>query len=274
VQSILKDIDAVAGVSGCFVCDADGRLLESTLAAAFDSDVLATVSRTITQTTAGLITARRRKVQEIDLLFSTGRVVVKPLREGSLFVLCARNINVPLLNLTANLAVRRLSEAMKADRSEATVVAEKQTSLGQLPYRLLEAYPDVVSPVLDFEQSLPSDDRGPTLTALGKELGAALFQRRYSSMKIAPSIHNSLELVVLPSISPFAIATVQGNTVDVLLCPFCRNLSSPSSHCHFLAGFIGGLLNAVPGMGTVEVAETLCRSKGDDTCTFVATKKA
>ena len=102
MEDILGDIGAVVGVAGCFVCDAEGQILASTLPEVFEEGILATVSRTITQTTAGLFIARRRKVQEIDLLFDEGRVVIKPLRAGCLCILCERNMNVPLLNLTAD----------------------------------------------------------------------------------------------------------------------------------------------------------------------------
>jgi len=273
MQDILKDMSAAVGVTGCFVCDPDGRVLASTLPAIFDSEVVSAVAKTISQTTAGLVTARRRKIQEIDLLFSAGRLIVRPLRGGSLCLLCTRNINVPLLDLTANVATRKLTEVMKESHVETPVVKEEHLPLAQLSYTLLGAYPDVVSPVLEYERGLPEDRRLPQLTALGQRVGAALFQRRYSSMRISPSIPKALELVAVPAASPFAIATAQGNRMDVLLCPFCRNVSSAFPCCHFLAGFVEGLLNSVPGLGEVAVVETHCRGKGDETCTFAATSK-
>jgi len=273
MQDILNDISTVVGVTGCFVCDPQGRLLASTLPTVFDPGILSAVGKTISQTTAGLVTTRRRKVQEIDLLFSAGRMIIRPLRGGCLCLLCARNINVPLLNLTANLAARKLTEAMKEDRLETQAVKEEQMPLEQLSYGVLGAYPDVVNPVLEFERGLPDEQRLPMLRALGHRVGFNLFQRRYSSMRISPSIPKGLELVVVPAVSPFAIANAQGSRMDVLVCPFCRNVSSPSAHCHFLAGFVEGLLNSVPGLGEVAVMETLCRGKGDDTCSFVATAK-
>ncbi len=273
MQDILDDINSVVGVTGSFVCDSEGSVLGSSLPRAFDPEVLSAVGRTISQTTAGLVTARRRKVQEMDLLFSAGRIVIKPLRDGCLCVLCTRNINVPLLNLTANLAARKLTEAIKGGRLETKAVEEEPLPLEQLSYRVLDAYPDLVSPVLEFEESLLDDQRLPALPALGQRVGAALFRRRYSSMRIAPSISKGLELVVVPAVSPFAIATAQGTRMDVLVCPFCRNVSSASPRCHFLAGFVEGLLNSIPGLGQVAVVETLCRAKGDDTCSFVGSAK-
>jgi predicted regulator of Ras-like GTPase activity (Roadblock/LC7/MglB family) len=118
VERMLNDINAVVGVTGCFVCNDEGQVLASALPALFDEAILSTVSRTITQTIAGLATTRRRKVGDIDLVYSQGRFIAKNLGEGCLCILCVRNINVPLLNLTANLAARKLREKMAEGEKE------------------------------------------------------------------------------------------------------------------------------------------------------------
>jgi predicted hydrocarbon binding protein/predicted regulator of Ras-like GTPase activity (Roadblock/LC7/MglB family) len=273
MEHVLRDIGAVAGVAGCFVCDAEGQILASTLPEVFEESVLASVSRTIAQTTAGLFVARRRKVNEIDLVFNEGRVVIKPLREGCLCVLCERNMNVPLLNLTADVAAKKLTEAMRRDASEPEIIQAEEPPVDLVLDAIVDAYPDLVRPVMDFEQSLTDGNRASALNALGRRSGEAIFQRRYSSMNVPASIPQALEMVAVPAVSPFVIANSQGNSLDVLACPFCRNLSAPSPHCHFLAGLVEGLLNSVPGMGDVEVAETRCRAQGDDTCSFLANPK-
>jgi len=114
VESILEDIKAVVGVTGCFVCGSEGEVLASVLPSVFDGEVVSSAGRTAMQTILGLQTTRRRRVNDLDLLYREGRIVVKSLREGCLCILCVRNINVPLLNLTANLAVRKLTKRLKA----------------------------------------------------------------------------------------------------------------------------------------------------------------
>jgi predicted regulator of Ras-like GTPase activity (Roadblock/LC7/MglB family) len=273
MEDILKDIGAVVGVTGCLVCDTEGQVVASTLPAIFDDGILTTVSRTVSQTTAGLVTARRRKVQEIDLLYSDGRIVVKPLRDGCLCVLCSRNMNVPLLNLTANVAARKLTELMKEDGHEAPAPEAEGVPLEEISQAVVDAYPDVVATVIDFEGTLAADIQADALTGLGERVGAMVFQRRYSSMSFPASIPQAMELVVVPAVSPFAIGDARGNRLDVLVCPFCRNRPSASVRCHFLAGFVQGLLNSVPDLGEVVVTETVCRATGEDTCSFEAVAK-
>jgi predicted regulator of Ras-like GTPase activity (Roadblock/LC7/MglB family) len=113
MERILEDINAVVGVTGSFVCNAEGTLVARALPSVFDDASFLPSARTILQTIEGLETTRRRRVHELDLVFREGRMVVKNLRVGCLYILCVRTINVPLLNLTANVAARKLTEVLK-----------------------------------------------------------------------------------------------------------------------------------------------------------------
>jgi predicted regulator of Ras-like GTPase activity (Roadblock/LC7/MglB family) len=106
MQDILKDINAVVGVTGSFVCNGEGQILASALPELFDETILSAVGRTM----AEVATARRREIGDIDLVYDQGRLIAKNLGEGYLCILCVRHINVPLLNLTANVAAKKLGE--------------------------------------------------------------------------------------------------------------------------------------------------------------------
>ncbi len=113
MEDILKDISAVVGVTGCFIVNGKGQMSASALPDLFDESILSTVSRTMAQTIAGLATARRRKIGDIDLVYDQGRFIAKNLGEGCLCILCVRHINVSLLNLTANVAAQKLLQLIK-----------------------------------------------------------------------------------------------------------------------------------------------------------------
>jgi predicted regulator of Ras-like GTPase activity (Roadblock/LC7/MglB family) len=126
MEDILNDINAMVGVTGCFICNHEGQVLVTALPDLFDEAIISTVGRTMTQTMAGLEIARRRKIGDIDLVYDQGRLIAKNLGEGCLCILCVRNINVPLLNLTANLAAKKLkakiAEKNEAQRTEAAPI--------------------------------------------------------------------------------------------------------------------------------------------------------
>jgi predicted regulator of Ras-like GTPase activity (Roadblock/LC7/MglB family) len=67
MEDILKDINAVMGVTGSFVCNGEGQVLASALPELFDKTILSTVGRTMAQTMAGLAIARRRKIGDDEL---------------------------------------------------------------------------------------------------------------------------------------------------------------------------------------------------------------
>ena len=113
MEAILKDINAVIGVTGSYVTDGAGHLLARALPEVFDAQALELVARNLVQTYSGLEATRRRKVGDIDLVFADGRLIAKRAGDGLLCIVSVKKMNVPLLNLTANVAVRRLNERLK-----------------------------------------------------------------------------------------------------------------------------------------------------------------
>jgi predicted regulator of Ras-like GTPase activity (Roadblock/LC7/MglB family) len=163
MESILQDINAVIGVTGSFVCDKEGTLVARALPSVFDEAMLLPAVRTLLQSIEGLETTRRRKVNEFDLVFQEGRLVVKNLREGCLCILCVRNINVPLLNLTANVGARKLSKMLK----------EKQPTVPEAPAVSAEEETVVVEAIAEEATTLLLD-RAMQLITTAQERGIIL----------------------------------------------------------------------------------------------------
>jgi len=112
MHTILNNVNAIYGVTGCFVCDREGNVVSSALPDLFDQDTLADIGRTLTRTIDGLSTLRRGKVVDIDLVYQNSRFVTMNLSGGCLCILCVRNVNLPLLTLTANMAVKKLNSLL------------------------------------------------------------------------------------------------------------------------------------------------------------------
>ncbi|MBN1814603.1 MAG: roadblock/LC7 domain-containing protein [Anaerolineae bacterium] len=117
METILKDINAVVGVTGSFVCDGEGQIVAKLMPNSFDGTLLSPVGRTIAQTIAGLKIAQRCRIGDIDLVYDEGRVIVKSIDEGCLCILCVKRVNTPLLNLTVNVAAKKLEEKFKEPKS-------------------------------------------------------------------------------------------------------------------------------------------------------------
>ena len=156
MKNILEDINAVVGVTGCFVCGSEGEVLASVLPGVFDGEAVSAAGWTAMQTVLGLQTTRRRRVNELDLLYREGRIIVKSLGEGCLGILCVRNINIPLLNLTANLAARKLKTKLKAPSPAEKVPPELTidgTFFAQMEHELTKVMGPVATLVIDDEMA-------------------------------------------------------------------------------------------------------------------------
>ena len=110
MEAVLQEVNAAVGVTGSFIVGSSGKLEARALPETYASQTLETVGRTLIQTLAGIELARKRKAGDLDLGFREGRLLVKSLSPGCLCILTARRVNVPLVNLTANVAVRKLKE--------------------------------------------------------------------------------------------------------------------------------------------------------------------
>ncbi len=113
METILKDINAVVGVTGSFICDGEGQIVAKLMPNIFDDNLLSPVGRTVAQTIAGLKIAQRCRIGDIDLVYDEGRVIVKSIDEGCLCILCVKRVNAPLLNLTVNVAAKKLEEKFR-----------------------------------------------------------------------------------------------------------------------------------------------------------------
>ena len=113
MKELLQELNGVIGVQGSFLCGTDGQVLASEMPSTFAPDQLETVGRVFQRTLEGLRTTRRRRVDELDLLFERGRLVIRGLPEACLVILCEPNINVPLLALTAKHVTRELQAQLR-----------------------------------------------------------------------------------------------------------------------------------------------------------------
>lgn len=158
MESILKEVNAILGVNGTFVCLLDGSIAAQAMPENYTADHLNAAARVASQTFQALDLSGQR-VAEADLLFDNGRLVLKHFRGGILVILCARNINLPLLNLTANMAVKKLSAAVRPSRISAPAPAAAQPTVPAQPTAPAPPSPPVpvatTPPIITSEIELP-----------------------------------------------------------------------------------------------------------------------
>lgn len=122
MENHLKEINAMLGVVGSFVCLSDSSVAAKAMPDRFDEATVETAAQVAAQTLNALETSGLR-VAEVDLVYSQGRLLLKNLRGGILAIVCARNINIPLLNLTANVVAKKIAPELKPPKAGPPVAA-------------------------------------------------------------------------------------------------------------------------------------------------------
>jgi predicted regulator of Ras-like GTPase activity (Roadblock/LC7/MglB family) len=123
MQSILNELSALMGVKGSFVCGRDGCLLVRAMPNGTDDTRLSAIGHSLMQTLAGLEVDRKKRANEMEFAYGGSMLLIKNLGAACLCVLCARQANVAMVNMTANMAARRLKEAIATSAATAPVAA-------------------------------------------------------------------------------------------------------------------------------------------------------
>lgn len=137
MDQLLKEINAVHGVIGSLICRSDGSVAAFALPESFDATQVDTAARIASQTFNAL-EASAQRVWEADLVFGQARLVLKNLMTGVLVIVCQRNINVPLLNATANVVAKKIAADLKPVKPELVPPPIVVAGLGQ-PGSILDA---------------------------------------------------------------------------------------------------------------------------------------
>jgi len=137
MEALLQAIATAPGVTAAFVCSGAGKVEASAVPGEMSAQALETVARTLTQTLGGIELARKRKVGDLDMGFAGGRLLVKALSPGCLCLLTVKRVNVALVNLSANVTVKKIKDLRKAAGAVPEAAAVAATA--SVPAEPLEA---------------------------------------------------------------------------------------------------------------------------------------
>jgi len=123
MKEILQHINNVDGVIGSALFSPKGDVIAHAFPALIDGASLNKAASLTLECTHGL--QMSQTLDLIDLRYSDGRILVKAFPGALLFLLCANSINLQILSITLNLAVKKLDEKLKKLVSEAPAPAQK-----------------------------------------------------------------------------------------------------------------------------------------------------
>jgi len=124
----LREANSAVGVQGSFLVSAEGEVLASVMPATVEEAKLHTLAGHMAHTLIALERSKR-KTTELDLTFRNLRMLVRTVRPVYLALLCQRNANLPLINLSLGPVVKKIAAELKVKPApvEPVVAAEEPT---------------------------------------------------------------------------------------------------------------------------------------------------
>ena len=126
MKDILQHINSVDGVIGSALFNHKGDVLVHAFPALIDAASLKNAAALTVECSHGLQISQTLDL--LDLRYSDGRVLVKALPEAMLFLLCANSINLQILSITLNLAVKKLGAKLLSETPAAAPQPEGNDS--------------------------------------------------------------------------------------------------------------------------------------------------
>jgi predicted regulator of Ras-like GTPase activity (Roadblock/LC7/MglB family) len=107
MQDILRHINSVEGVMGSAVFSENGDVLSHAFPPLIDAASLKSAATLTMECVQGLQIAQ--SLDTIDMRYAEGRIIFRALPGALLCLLCAKSVNLQVMNITLNLAVKKLA---------------------------------------------------------------------------------------------------------------------------------------------------------------------
>lgn len=123
METLLANLNAVPGVVGSMICDAEGRVLGQAFPPAFDVARLGEAAAVLADGSVGLETVTG-PIGLIDLRYGNARVVARPMPDGLLLLLCSKAVNLQLLMIEVSVTAKKLERMVAAPGERAAPAPE------------------------------------------------------------------------------------------------------------------------------------------------------
>jgi predicted regulator of Ras-like GTPase activity (Roadblock/LC7/MglB family) len=118
MEAVLTQINSVPGIVGSMLCDEDGRLAAQVFPPLFDASMMSEAAAALADSALGLQSATGA-VDLIDLRYNDARIVVKTMPQSFLILLCTKAVNMQLLTISLNVAIKKLEKLFAAYKLQA-----------------------------------------------------------------------------------------------------------------------------------------------------------
>lgn len=204
MQSIMLGLTSVPGVMGGMLSDERGNVLAHSFPPYFDSGTIKGAAELLQDNTVGLqdITGG---VKLFDIRCELGRIIIKSVPHMSVAVLCQSTVNIQLLFISLNVAIKKLEKHPIDSLSGQVAPQMKIAPVASAVPRMAPAYPDYRA---------VSDTKGVLLACQTMQKTAVTF---WESMADNASINRTtaLEISDFFKTGPFKKLTITNRTTGI-----------------------------------------------------------
>lgn len=147
IQALINDLASLVGVKGAFLFDQQGAINRYSTPMGLSLDQGVALARSLSRSLTGLSSVQQSNRVDVELVFNEGRLVLKGLTDGGLCIICDRQVNYSLLNLTLEQGLATLRQVETNAGTEAT----KQTveNMKAIAQEILGEHAERVINILD-----------------------------------------------------------------------------------------------------------------------------
>ncbi len=110
MQQVLEQINTLPGVIGSMVRSGSGQVAAFAFPPLFDITMLQEASLSLAEIFGSLSSCEGPDM--IDFRFADGRALVKPINDAHLFLLCTKDVNLQVLTISLNVAIKKLEKLL------------------------------------------------------------------------------------------------------------------------------------------------------------------
>ncbi|HEY5974295.1 MAG TPA: roadblock/LC7 domain-containing protein [Geobacteraceae bacterium] len=127
MQQVLEQINSLPGVIGSFVREAGGKVVAHVFPPLFDSSIVQDASQSLADALTSL--QECEGPESVDFRFAEGRVFVKPLADAQLVLLCTKDVNLQVLTISLNVAIKKIEKLLPAVETVPPAASQDQVAI-------------------------------------------------------------------------------------------------------------------------------------------------
>lgn len=132
MDAILQQLNAVPGVIGSLVCGRDGSTVACVFPPLFDTAIIEEVSAAVSDLACGARNAAG-PAELLDFRYGDGRIIIKPLQDAFVVLLCTKKVNLGVVTISLNVAKTKLESHMASAKEQRQMPAAVASNLLELP---------------------------------------------------------------------------------------------------------------------------------------------